>query len=135
MKGVKETTWFNPLFNLGVKSHIVKLLSTYFHNSSVFYKIFNRNTVKLSYSCTSNFVTTRKSQNARISKDSVLQSIVDSERCNCRDKNKYPLDGVCESEGFVYKAEVNDGKGQSRIYVLKLYSKRHGTIKVIIQSR
>lgn len=52
-----------------------------------------------------------------IKRQNVQQSIVDSEKYNCRDKNKCPLDGVCKTEGVVYKAEVKDGNGQSNIYV------------------
>lgn len=69
--------WFNSPFNLEVKSNIGKILfklhDKYFPKSYELHKIFNRNTVKLNYSCSSNLETTIKRQNAWNFKASMQQ--------------------------------------------------------------
>ena len=50
----KNTKWFNPLFNKSVKTNVAKiffrLLDKHFSRTNRLYKIFNHNTVKVSYS-------------------------------------------------------------------------------------
>ena len=50
----KNTKWFNPLFNKSVKTNVEKiffrLLDKHFSRTNRLYKIFNHNTVKVSYS-------------------------------------------------------------------------------------
>ena len=50
----KNTKWFNPLFNKSVKTNVAKiffrLLDKHFLRTNRLYKIFNHNTVKVSYS-------------------------------------------------------------------------------------
>ena len=58
-KRKRDIIYFNPPFNLNVATKIGKqflnLINTYFDNNHPYRKIFNRNTIKISYSCTSNF--------------------------------------------------------------------------------
>ena len=57
-KGRRKIIWFNPPFSLSVKTNIGKLffkiLKKNFPKSNPFSKIFNKNTIKISYSCTRN---------------------------------------------------------------------------------
>ena len=50
----KNTKWFNPLFNKSVKTNVAKIffrfLDKHFLRTNRLYKIFNHNTVKVSYS-------------------------------------------------------------------------------------
>ena len=52
----QNTIWFNPPYNATIKTNIEKeffcLLNKHFPKLSTFHKLFNRNNVKLSYSCT-----------------------------------------------------------------------------------
>ena len=52
----RNIIWFNPPFNAQVKTNIGKsflaLLDKHFPKTHKYHKLFNRNTVKLSYSCT-----------------------------------------------------------------------------------
>ena len=51
----RKIIWFNPPFTRSVKSNIdwifLHLLSKHFPRNHTIHKIFNRNTVKISYSC------------------------------------------------------------------------------------
>ena len=54
----RNIIWFNPPFSKNVKTNIarsfLKLVDTHFPIGNKLHKIFNRNTVKVSYSCMSN---------------------------------------------------------------------------------
>ena len=54
----RNIIWFNPPFSQTIKTNIAKtffrLLDTHFPRSHSLYKIFNKNTVKVSYSCMKN---------------------------------------------------------------------------------
>ena len=58
-KRKRDIIYFNPPFNLNVETKIGKqflnLINTHFDNNHAYRKIFNRNTLKISYSCTSSF--------------------------------------------------------------------------------
>ena len=53
----RNIIWFNPLYSQNVKTNIGKtflnLVKKHFPRDHKLYKIFNRNTLKLSYSCMS----------------------------------------------------------------------------------
>ena len=54
----RKITWFNPLYNQNVSTNIakifLKLVDKHFPRTHRLHKIFNRNTIKVSYSCMSN---------------------------------------------------------------------------------
>ena len=54
-KRKRNIIWFNPPYSKSVKTKIerifIKLISKYFQLNHKFVKIFNKNTIKLSYSC------------------------------------------------------------------------------------
>ena len=98
---------FNPPFSSNVKTNIgklfLKLVKKHFPRHHKFYKIFNPNTIKLSYSCMLNVSTIIKQHNAR-----VLQSQPCNQcpPCNCGNQRDCPLDGLCNSSSIVYQATV-----------------------------
>ena len=102
----RNINWFNPPFNKNVSSNVAKrflnLLDNYFPKSSKLHAIFNRNTVKVSYSCTQNMSSTIKSQNKKVMKKDVKKS----KSCNCRVKSKCPLNGQCQVTDIIYKCTV-----------------------------
>ena len=100
--------WFNPPFNIAVKTNIAKqflnLLDKHFPKSSPLHKIFNRNNVKVSYSCMPNMNSKIANKNKHLLGD---QTIPEEKKCNCRKGVKHcPLNGKCLTESLVYKAEV-----------------------------
>ena len=63
----RNIIWFNPPFNKNVSTNVAKrflnLLDQHFPKSNKLHAIFNRNTVKVSYSCTQNMWSMIKSHN------------------------------------------------------------------------
>ena len=57
-KGKRQIKWFNPPLSKNVRSNIgrdfFKIIDKHFPKSNKLHKLFNRNTVKVSYSCTEN---------------------------------------------------------------------------------
>ena len=81
----------------------LKLIDKHFPKGSKLHKLFNKNNVKVSYSCMNNMNAIIKSHNQKISKNS---SQTPKRNCNCKDKAKCPLNGNCLSTAVVYKATV-----------------------------
>ena len=102
----RKVIWYNPPFSLSVKTNIgkefLKLLCTHFHRRHRFHKIFNKNTVKLSYSCTRNVSSIISGLNKGILKPTPPQE----RDCNCRNREQCPLDNKCLTPNIVYEAEV-----------------------------
>ena len=66
----RNIIWFNPPFNKNVSTSVAKrflnLLDQHFPKSNKLHEIFNRNTVKVSYSCTQNMSSMIKSHNKKV---------------------------------------------------------------------
>ena len=72
------------------------------------HKIFNKNTVKISYSCMNNISSILSTHNKNI-----LNPKLTSLGCNCRNKDNCPLDGECLTPNIIYHADIttdNDHK-------------------------
>ena len=54
----RKIIWFNPLYSKNVETNIgktfLKLVKKHFPRNNIFHKIFNKNTIKISYSCMGN---------------------------------------------------------------------------------
>lgn len=92
-----------PPFNMQVKTNSGKvfwgLLRKHFPKSPELSKVFNRNTVKLSYSCTDNLSNIIKKQNAKNMDISAQKSSENNILCNCRNKSDCLFNGVCFERG------------------------------------
>ena len=86
----------------------LSLVDKHFHKDYKLRKIFNRNTIKISYSCMSNTKRIIDNHNQRILKSSELTANTgkDNKTCNCRQKNTCPLNGNCLQSSVVYQATV-----------------------------
>ena len=82
----------------------MKLISKHFPKQHKYYKIFNKNTIKLSYSCMPNMSSIITKHNKKF-----LNKKVETEerKCNCRDKTNCPMEGKCLTKCIVYKASVS----------------------------
>ena len=103
---------------MNVKTNIgkqfFKILKKHFPKSSAFYKIFNKNTVKLSYSCMRNVASIISSKNKTLLKPDNSNTY----SCNCKDKSTCPLPNQCLTPNIVYKAEVeNDINNEVKTYI------------------
>ena len=105
----REITWFNPPFNRSVTTNIGKIffnaLAKYFPKNNRYHKIFNKNTVKLSYSCTSNMKSKISAHNKKLLSNEPNQSET-PRTCNCQVPKNCPLNGTCLSSAIVYRGTV-----------------------------
>ena len=94
--------------NIGKK--FLALIDKHFHKDRQdnLQKIFNRHTVKLSYSCTPNMKTLIKSHNTRILHKNTQTDgqKTTSEQCKCRNKDTCPIPGKCNTSAVIYKATI-----------------------------
>ena len=108
----------NPLYSSHVKTNVgkifMKLIVKHFPKHHRYHKIFNKNTIKLSYSCMQNMGNIITKHNNKL----LFQSFEQPTRmCNCRDEASCPMDGNCLQKCFVYQAQV--GSANSRNYYLR----------------
>ena len=115
-KRSRKIIWYNPPFSQNVKTNIGKeffrILEECFPPENSLHKIFNKNSVKISYSCMPNFGTIISGQNKKI-----LGGTSDPPPCKCRDFD-CPVEGKCETTGVIYQCEVKrSSDGHTESYV------------------
>ncbi|XP_048586684.1 uncharacterized protein LOC125568422 [Nematostella vectensis] len=109
--------WYNPPFSKNKSTNIghrfLSLIDKHFPKDHKLRKIFNRNTIKISYSCMSNTKQIIDSHNKRIIASSITTedaptslATANDKTCNCRQKNACPLDGNCLQSSVIYQATV-----------------------------
>ena len=93
----RKITWFNPTYSKNVTTRIgqkfLRLIDKHFPEGSKLHKIFNRSTVKISYSCMPNIHvgTVIKCHNARVCGAGHADNQI---RCsNCRRPDQCPMNG------------------------------------------
>ena len=107
----RNIIWFNPPFSRNVSTKIGKcflnLLDKHFPRNHRLHKIFNRNNVKVSYSCTKSMKTLITNHNKNIlgKKPSINKS-----HCNCRNKEACPLNGQCQIGEVVYESTLSSNQ-------------------------
>ena len=111
--------WYNPPFSKNTSTNIghkfLALVDKHFPKDHKLRKIFNRNTIKISYSCMNNTKQIIDNHNKRILTASIqiddtataaAAAIDNNKTCNCRQKNTCPLDGNCLQSSVIYEATV-----------------------------
>ena len=103
----------NVLTNVG--RAVLELVDKHFPPGNTLRKIFNRNTIKISYSCMNNVASTIKGHNKKVLNNEKASSA----GCNCRNKNNCPLDNQCLTTATIYQAKVFEpGKDDDpKVYV------------------
>ena len=107
----RKIIWFNPPYNTQVETNVgrefLNLVCKHFPHHHKYYKILNKNNIKISYSCMPNIKSVIAKHNKKILNSQVPPKNVRT--CNCSQNNKAncPLDGKCLSDVIVYKASVN----------------------------
>ena len=114
--GKRKIIWFNPQCLRSVKTNIGKnflhLLVKHFPDNNKMHKIFNKNTVKVSYSCMKNMDSIISGHNHNI-----LNPKQKSFGCNCRKKDSCPLNGECLTPKVIYRADVsNEANNNQKFY-------------------
>ena len=118
-KQQRNILWCNPPYSKTVKTKIgkffLKLIKKHFPKEHKFHKIFNRNTLKLSYSCMPNIKTKINAHNREILRNTPSKS---TKHCNCQQKENCPMNVACLKENLVYYATIscNDNNYQPKLY-------------------
>ncbi|XP_065190597.1 uncharacterized protein LOC135821526 [Sycon ciliatum] len=111
----RRVIWFNPPYSAsvatGIGARFLSLIQKHFPKGSKMHKLFNRNTVKISYSCMPNMARLIKAHNKR-----VLHPPTPDKDCNCRIKNSCPLEGKCQADNVIYQAMVSDDTRNAKVY-------------------
>ena len=114
----RNIIWFNPPYNASVQTNIGKiflhLINKHFPTSSKLHKIFNKNTLKLSYSCTENMSQIIKKHNKKIAKPKSKET---NPSCNCRIKAHCPLQGKCSTQNVIYTATATTPSASPKTYI------------------
>ena len=104
----RRVIWFNPPWNDSVVTPVGKLfmraIDRWFPKGHPLSKIFNHNTLKISYSTTRNLAAHISAHNRKI----LSPNKMEKPGCNCqkRNKDKCPLQGKCTVKLVCYQADV-----------------------------
>jgi len=104
----RKIVWFNPPFSSNVQTNIgarfLSLIDKHFPHGHPLHKVINRNNVKMSYRCMPNLKQKINMHNKKVrSQDQPM----DPPGCNCTGGiQECPLNGRCQTEKVIYKAEV-----------------------------
>ena len=103
----RKIIWFNPPFSLNVKTNVgkrfLKLLTCHFPKGNPLHKLYNRNTVKISYCCMKNMGSIISSHNKHILKPSQ-----ENFGGNYRNKTDCPLNNKYLTPNIVYEAQITN---------------------------
>ena len=109
----RNVIWFNPPFSKNVQTNVghtfLRLISKHFPKNTKLHKIFNKNTIKVSYSCMENMACIVKAHNKQITRKDQEKP---KQSCNCRKKDQCPLQGNCLATNIIYNAEITATSNQ-----------------------
>ena len=120
----RNIIWFNPPYSKSVATNVGRyflvLLEKHFPNSHKFRKIFNRNTVKVSYSCMPNIKARINQHNKKILQKHSRTARNDEpvNTCNCPRNTECPLENNCLDKNMIYSAEISSNlpNYESKVY-------------------
>ena len=88
---------------MNVKTNVAKkflqLIDKHFPKGHKLHRLFNRNKVKVSYSCLPNIASVINTHNKMVISNKQADIIPD---CNCRQKDNCPLSGKCRDNNLIY---------------------------------
>ena len=122
----RDIIWFNPPWSLNCKTRVaaifLQIVKTSFPQNHPLRKIFNRNTIKVSYSCMPNFSQIINSHNTKL-KNQRKES--EKPGCNCRGGPAgCPLSGKCEAKGVMYRAKITNTRTQTSEFYTDVTARR-----------
>ena len=125
-KRKRDVIWFNPPWSLNCKTRVaakfLELVKTCFPPNHPLHKIFNRNTLKVSYSCLPNFTQVINSHNAKVKKKNQNS---EEPGCNCKGgQARCPLNGACQTKCLVYGAKVTNTRTQTSEFYTGVTARR-----------
>ena len=109
--------WLNPPFNKDVSTNVAEkfldLLDKHFPKSDKLHKIFDRNNVRVSYSCTEDMKSIINSYNRNVT----TQNTVITPPCNCRSKKECSLEVQCRVENIISKCVTSTSINEDKSYL------------------
>ena len=106
----RNCLWYTPPFSVTVETDIgrkfLNLVDKHFTKRHRLYKIINRQTVKVSYSCMGNMERLIKGHNRKLLHEHTRGEKKDARKCNCSNRESCPLKGDCLQQGVVYLAKL-----------------------------
>ena len=105
----RKVVWYNPPFCLTVQTNIerifINLVKKHFDKKNPLTKLFNKNNMRVSYSCMPNMKDYINAHNKWILRNENENYI--TEPCNCREPDDCPVKpDSCRSKNIIYQAEV-----------------------------
>ena len=129
-KRKRKITWFNPPFCQSIETNVsrkfLQLVDKHFPSDHQLWKIFNRNTLKVSPRCMPNINSAIKSHNSQLLKNDMENG--EKRSCKCIKNETCPVEGKCLEEGIIYEATIksnsemkkyvglNEGSFKRRLY-------------------
>ena len=99
----RNIIWYNSPYSKNVATNLgkslIKIMDEEFPKNHVLHKIFNRNTVKITYSCMSNIKHNIDGHNKSV----LSKKNVATRNCNCRKPADCPMNGDCLKQSVVYQ--------------------------------
>ena len=109
----RKVIWYNPPYNMQVKTNVgrkfIEILEDSFPNRNPLHKIFNRNSVKISYCTMSNLKSYISQHNKKLlDNDKHENPPMGIMNCSCPKniKDDCPPGGRCLDVNIIYQAEV-----------------------------
>ena len=107
----RNIIWYNPPFSANVKTNVgilfLSLIRTHFHKNHRYHKIFNMNTIKVSYSCVRNVASIIRGHNVSV----LRKEKPPTRNCSCPPRTVCPLDNQCLEKNIVYEGTVTSVEG------------------------
>ena len=108
----RNIIWFNPPYSKSVTTNVgryfLQLVEKHFPKHNKLYKIFNKNTIKVSYSCLPNVKSSVNKHNKKVLRK-VKEGTSSNEpvkTCSCPRNTECPLNNCCYEKDIQYSAEV-----------------------------
>ena len=137
-KRKRNIIWFTPPYSRNVSTNVGKrflqIVDNNFPPGSKLHRIFNRNSLKISYSCMDNMQSIINKHNKMILNK---QQDRPAARCNCRVKKDCPLPNQCTITNVVYEAKLeSSNKKQTYIGLTSnMFKTRYSQHKLSLTNR
>ena len=117
----RNIIWFNPPYSLNVKTNVAKnflnIVDKHFPKRHILHKLFNRNNLKVSYSCLPNISNIISSHNKKVLTNTTAPT---DTACNCRKKESCPLNGKCRDKNVIYLCNVKSSEADQGVNYIGL---------------
>ncbi|KAL9988993.1 hypothetical protein ACROYT_G003495 [Oculina patagonica] len=124
-KRQRNIIWFNPPYSKNVQTNIgrefLNLIENCFPPNHKLRKLFNKNNVKLSYSCSPNVKQIIDGHNKTVLRQNTPpEETTQPKTCNCRQPEKCPLEGECLVKEVVYQATITTAESTETDITLQI---------------